>query len=260
MNSGKLLVACSRSMAALPAIAVHQVVPVGNEVPERAALVAERDAAVHAARALRAQLLAWDTAGTPRASRARARRRAAPAAWRARSRGSPSAYPRATPTISANSSGRPSAAACASAATHALVVARHHLDELRARPCASRRRMRAPSSLAVNATCRSMISCRNVSSAGVERLEIDHAAIGAPREPPVARRARRRCRRSSLRRSCGRSRRARRRGRRSCTRSRDRRRPRRPRARRCSARRSARRRRLGCRPRRWSRRRARRCR
>src|SRR4029453_427987 len=32
-------------------------VPVGDDVPERAALVAERDAAIHAARALRAQRL-----------------------------------------------------------------------------------------------------------------------------------------------------------------------------------------------------------
>src|SRR5579883_2299586 len=39
-----------------PAAAIHQIVPVGNDVPERAALVAERDAAVHASRALLAQL------------------------------------------------------------------------------------------------------------------------------------------------------------------------------------------------------------
>src|SRR5947208_16348387 len=35
-----------------PAAAGHEVVPVGDDVPERAALVAEGDAAVHAARAL----------------------------------------------------------------------------------------------------------------------------------------------------------------------------------------------------------------
>src|SRR5581483_12023032 len=33
----------------------HEVVPVRDDVPERAALVTERDAAIHAARALRAQ-------------------------------------------------------------------------------------------------------------------------------------------------------------------------------------------------------------
>ena len=38
-------------------VAVHEVVPLGDQVPERAAGVAERDAAVHAARALLAHLL-----------------------------------------------------------------------------------------------------------------------------------------------------------------------------------------------------------
>ena len=37
-----------------PPVPVHEVVPVGDQVAERAALVAERDAAVHAARALAA--------------------------------------------------------------------------------------------------------------------------------------------------------------------------------------------------------------
>ena len=41
----------------LPAVAVHEVVPLRDEVPERAAGVAERDAAVHAPRALDAHLL-----------------------------------------------------------------------------------------------------------------------------------------------------------------------------------------------------------
>ena len=36
----------------LPAVAIDQIVPVGNQVPERAALMAERHAAVHAARGL----------------------------------------------------------------------------------------------------------------------------------------------------------------------------------------------------------------
>ena len=39
-----------------PVVAPHQVVPLGDQVPERAALVAERDAAVHAAPGLLAQL------------------------------------------------------------------------------------------------------------------------------------------------------------------------------------------------------------
>src|SRR4030095_9378847 len=40
-----------------PAPAVHEVVPVGDDVPERTALVTEGDAAIHTARALRAQRL-----------------------------------------------------------------------------------------------------------------------------------------------------------------------------------------------------------
>ena len=39
----------------LPAVAVHEIVPVGDEVPERTARVAERNAAVHAARRLIAE-------------------------------------------------------------------------------------------------------------------------------------------------------------------------------------------------------------
>src|SRR6185437_3808199 len=41
----------------LPAPAVHEVVPVGNEVVHRTSRVAERHAAIHAARALRTQLV-----------------------------------------------------------------------------------------------------------------------------------------------------------------------------------------------------------
>ncbi len=40
----------------LPPIAVHEIVPVGNQVAQRAALMAERNAAVHAARALLLEL------------------------------------------------------------------------------------------------------------------------------------------------------------------------------------------------------------
>ena len=55
-----------------PLVAVDEVVPVGDEVAERAALVAEGDAAVHAARALLAQLvLRPRAASTCRQSRMR---------------------------------------------------------------------------------------------------------------------------------------------------------------------------------------------
>ena len=41
----------------LPAPAIDQIVPIGNYVAERAALVAEGDSAIHATRALRAKLV-----------------------------------------------------------------------------------------------------------------------------------------------------------------------------------------------------------
>ena len=42
VNSGKLLVACRWSIASLQSVAVDEVVPVGDQVAERAAVVAER--------------------------------------------------------------------------------------------------------------------------------------------------------------------------------------------------------------------------
>ena len=52
VNSGKLLVECSVSSACFQFCCVDQVVPVRNDVVDRAAAHAERNAAVHAARAL----------------------------------------------------------------------------------------------------------------------------------------------------------------------------------------------------------------
>ena len=54
----------------LPVVAVDEVVPVRDEVAERAAVVAERDAAVHAARPPGPAAGRPGTARTPRASRA----------------------------------------------------------------------------------------------------------------------------------------------------------------------------------------------
>ena len=187
MNSGKLFVACRRSIAALPPIAVDEVVPVGDQVAERTALVAERDAAVHAARALLAQLVRPGTAGRPRSSRARAPRPAASACfvrWISMNR---SALPmwttsdqrRRTPARVLRSGAR------ASACQHALVVARHHLHERAAgRPVrrAAPRRARCPCSARGRS---SIISTSSMSSVVLERLEIDHLAVAAPREAPV---------------------------------------------------------------------------
>ena len=54
VNSGKLLVACSARIASFQRSAIDEIVPVRNDVVHRAAGVAERHAAIHAARALRA--------------------------------------------------------------------------------------------------------------------------------------------------------------------------------------------------------------
>jgi hypothetical protein len=50
----------------VPVVAVHQVVPLRDDVAQRAALVAERDAAVHAPRGLLADDRQQSTAGTAR--------------------------------------------------------------------------------------------------------------------------------------------------------------------------------------------------
>ena len=52
VNSGKVVGRVQRLDRALPVLAVDEVVPVGNDVVDRAAAHAERDAAIHAARAL----------------------------------------------------------------------------------------------------------------------------------------------------------------------------------------------------------------
>ena len=56
VNSGKLFVACRRSMASAQSPAPREVVPLGDQVAERTTAVAERDAAVHAAAGLALQL------------------------------------------------------------------------------------------------------------------------------------------------------------------------------------------------------------
>ena len=118
----------------LPALAVDEIVPVGDQVAERTALMAERNAAVHAARALVAHLALRARADRPRCqSRTRS--------WIGRACGlarlismKPVTLPIGTaPTSSSNAGSRDSARACASAMQHALVVARHDLDETCAR-------------------------------------------------------------------------------------------------------------------------------
>ncbi len=57
VNSGKLLVECRLIDACSPLLPVDQVVPVGDLVVDRAAVVTERNAAIHAARGLAVQRL-----------------------------------------------------------------------------------------------------------------------------------------------------------------------------------------------------------
>ncbi len=57
VKSGKLLVRCSARERRLHVRLIDEVVPVGNEIVDRAGVMAERRAAIHAARALAAQLL-----------------------------------------------------------------------------------------------------------------------------------------------------------------------------------------------------------
>ena len=90
VSSGKLLVECRRSLASSPVAAVHEVVPVGDEVAERAARVAERHAARHAAARLlahlalgRVQVHVAVVAAGARAARAAGRAAAAPRGIRA---------------------------------------------------------------------------------------------------------------------------------------------------------------------------------
>ena len=162
VNSGKLLVLCRRSSASLPQAAIDQVVPLGDEVVDRAARghaveqragVAERHAAIHAAGALLAELLLAPCAGGTRSSRAmrssggavqrqlaqifdeaggfshacRDRCTSQLPPTRARSRAFSS-----NAAMMASLAGQALARARASSdCEHALVILRHHLDELR---------------------------------------------------------------------------------------------------------------------------------
>ncbi len=113
-----------------PPIAIDEIVPVGNQVAERAALMTERDAAVHAARRLILQRRLARRAAGLRASRESARQSAATAASAAGFRESRWPYPWATSQVRAAPApvlDRPRRR------ERALVVARHHLRELQRR-------------------------------------------------------------------------------------------------------------------------------
>ena len=103
----------------LPLVPVDEVVPVGDEVAERAAVVAERDAAVHAPAGLGAAAGRSGTARTPPASPAAGPARAGAAAAPGRPRGTRSAYPWAA-AMMASSAGTPAASAARMASSTRL--------------------------------------------------------------------------------------------------------------------------------------------
>ena len=98
-----------------PVLAVDEVVPVGDQVAERAAVVAERDAAVHAATGLELQRVVREVARRPPSSRAaasshRTARRRLPHPLQEPGHLTHGWPP--SPSISVCSSSRPSASAC----------------------------------------------------------------------------------------------------------------------------------------------------
>lgn len=52
VNSGKLLVECRRVRRRAPLVAIDQIVPVGDQIVDRATLMTKGNAAIHAARRL----------------------------------------------------------------------------------------------------------------------------------------------------------------------------------------------------------------
>ncbi len=276
VNSGKLFVACSCAIASREAVAVDEVVPVGDQVAQRAAVVAERHAAVHAARALLAQLLhgarQQELAVVVRALEriplrdavALDLQEAAELAHQAPVLADRVQRPRRVrlrgPCPVLRGAGR-QGLFLGELAQHALVVVRHHLHERAASSSSlplARARARRPASRCAAGALRSSRAARSRRPRRALRSRPCPCCSAWRTSRP--RRARRRRRRSCRRRSCARWARARPRARRSCTRSRGRRRPRRPPTRRSCAPRSARPRARGRRPGRRSRRTARCCR
>ena len=243
VNSGKLLVACSWRDRVLEAVAVDEVVPVGDQVAERAAVVAEGHAAVHAAGALLAQLLDRPL----QLELAVVVRRAQPGPavgcpWRSICRKPPSLPIRRRPPPTASSgrsrrqrrrwrAARRERLLLGPFAQHALVVVGHHLhegaaaDQLLPLAPSTPRGDRRVGALLVLLDHRPQLDrvglgegsrsrpCPCCSALAKAPVLVEHVGDAAAH---------------ARRRSCARSARARRRGRRSCTRSRGRRRPPRP--------------------------------
>ena len=137
VNSGKLLVECSVSIARFQSVAVDEVVPVRDDVVDRAAAHAERDAAVHAARALDLRLVvarARDELALVLLARLAAPRTPPARRWNSRN---PVTLPIGSCRIRRRAFRR--GARAHSRAERAPVFVRKHLDELRRGASPSRR-------------------------------------------------------------------------------------------------------------------------
>ena len=214
VNSGKLLVACRRSMACAALAAPGEVVPLGDQVAERAALVAERDAAVHAAAGLAAQhgrvARLVDLFPVHDAHRHGATLREL--ALRASSgipSGSATGHLQDAAPDDVAVGVEPLVDGVLAGLQHRRVVARQHLDEVAAIGRRSRRAVAAASAESVSATCCSSRSREDLDVGAAERLQLELAGgerLAVDQRLGRARR-RRRCRRTCRRRGCGRSRR-----------------------------------------------------
>ena len=223
-----------------PTVLIHQLVPVGNDVVHRATGMAERHAAVHAARTLLAQLFVGQIAINlepvvhPLGDRSPLRQFAielqkssrpshdAPAPLRPRWRPAHSAVCRPAPDR-----WRSPALSPAPRAAHASTRAERP-SRISARFLSTWLRIQAARGLPVSDRCFSIIApqFRDIVSIVSHRLQIDRSGVALrSRETRRSHRAHRPGRRSCRRRSCVRRRRARPPAHWSCTRSHGRQRP-----------------------------------
>ena len=165
VNSGKLLVCVQALECRAPRVAVDQVVPVRDQVAERAALMAERDAAVHAARGLPGEVVRRVAGVDVAVVAAPAPRRAGSAPSARANSMKPVALPIVTlPPGSLNAGCRASARGRGFGRAHALEVARGHDDERAAASCAQSPSTRAATALPVSTACRAISSCTRPAS------------------------------------------------------------------------------------------------
>ena len=252
MNSGKLFVECSRSMAARQSPRCTRSfqsgirLPSGQPVWQNGTPQSMQRCACSRTRPLLGLRLLLGVVAQPLLDRAGTAARGGAAAGTRAGQSPATARPSSRSARSASTRRRSFGITFTKRGQRRVPVG----QQARARPRLSVRRRVALDEIAQQ---------RDVDRVG-DRLEADHLVVDARAERPVAVEHEGRCRRSCRPRSCDRSGRAPRRRRRSCTRSRGRRRPRPRRSRRSCARRSARRPGRGRRPRRRSLRTARRCR